>query len=79
MSNDTMGVDHAARTPHTPPMTKQQRVMMIAAISGADPRTVQKQLDGKPAHGVVLRQRIEDAARQVDRGEAPISPPRKKV
>ncbi len=49
-------------------MTEQQRVMMIAALAGADPRTVRKQLDGKPAHGAVLRQRIEDAARQVENG-----------
>lgn len=47
-------------------MTEQQRVMMIAALAGADPRTVRKQLEGKPAHGAVLRERIDAAARQVE-------------
>ncbi len=48
-------------------MIEQQRVLMIAALAGADPRTVRKQIvGGKPAHGAVLRQRITDAARQVD-------------
>lgn len=51
-------------------MTKQQRIMLIAAISGADARTVAKQLAGRPARGAVLRQRIEDAKQKVDSKDA---------
>ena len=48
-------------------MIEQQRVLMIAALAGADPRTVRKQIvGGKPAHGAVLRQRITDASKRLD-------------
>lgn len=49
-------------------VTQQQRILMIAALAGADPRTVRKQLvNGKPAHGVILRERIAEAAAKVDK------------
>ena len=54
-------------------MSNTQRILLIAGISGADPRTVAKQLAGKPAHGAVLRRRIEEATNQVDRGEVHVA------
>ena len=47
-------------------MTQAQRVMMIAALSGADPRTVRHYLETGRAHGAHLAERLGNAVRKAD-------------
>lgn len=46
-------------------LTTTQRVLVIAGLSGADPRTVRKFLNGEDVRGSVVKERIELAQRQL--------------
>ncbi|MDI1444224.1 hypothetical protein [Polyangium sp. 6x1] len=41
-------------------------MLIIAGLSGTDPRTVEKCLSGNPVRGVLARERIETALRTWD-------------
>jgi|SRR5580692_9975410 hypothetical protein len=55
-------------------ITTGQRVMIIAGLAGADHRTVRRFLAGQPVRGDVLRERIEEALRQVDQAHMAMVP-----
>lgn len=46
-------------------LTETQRVLVIAGLSGADPRTVRKFLRGEDVRGAIMKERIEIAQRQL--------------
>lgn len=46
-------------------LTETQRVLVIAGLSGADPRTVRKFLRGEDVRGAIVKERIELAQRQL--------------
>lgn len=46
-------------------LTETQRVLVIAGLSGADPRTVRKFLRGEDVRGAIVKERIEIAQRQL--------------
>jgi hypothetical protein len=51
-------------------MTPAQRVQVIAALSGADVRTVRRFVDGGQIRKAAVRERLEIAARQVEQIQA---------
>lgn len=48
-------------------MTREQRVYLIAGLSGADPRTVRRYLEGAEIRGTHLKERLDQAVKAADK------------